>query len=945
MSANVRTARTTALSLSLSLLGVLIVNPVGYSQVATMPAGSAVAPVDAIPSAVPDGSGNLMAMVGGKQLGKCPLKHTDVKAQVSGYVARVSVKQKFRNTFNEKIEAVYTFPLPENAAVDEMTMKVGTRVIRGSIKKREEARNIYETARAQGYVASLLDQERPNIFTQSVANIEPGEEVEIEIKYVDLLAYEAGNFTFSFPTVVGPRFNPGSPVGKQGLGRAPDTDVVPDASKITPQVAAEGTRAGHDISISLDIAAGIPIGEIQSKLHEVSITRGGKVAGREDTAHVELASKATIPNKDFVVTWAVAKDELQSGYLTHHDKNSGYFTLMLLPPKRVTPKTIAPKEMIFLIDCSGSQRGRPLEKAKETMDYIVDHMNPNDSFQIIAFNHTLNELSTTPLKNSPETRERAKQFIETLQANGGTWMGPAVQRVLALPPDENRLRVVVFMTDGYVGNDFEIRSLVRKHRDNSRWFPFGTGNSVNRFLIDGMAKDGGGEAEYVLLNSSGPEVGAKFYKRISSPVLTNVKLAFNGVSVKEVYPVETNDVWAERPLYFKGRYTAPGAGTVTLTGFSGGKPYKQDLKIVFPEKQDSNEVIKSVWARAKVDRLMAEDFAGAQTGSVNAELKEEIIKTALDHHIMTQYTSFVAVEETKVTEGGKAKAVAVEVELPDGVSREATIGDSGGAKKVRTRRGEGARFDFSPNTWRSQAAGYPAPVLAGGAGAPSGAQPMQSYSPYTGSVPVQGRLMARAGAAMGTGIGAVTANSLPQTNMGMHVHQPGDNQYAAGKDLARHGIAPGTSGGGGAAAGPSAQRFPLSAPASKSAASFKERESRGNSDGDAAGFSYYARQKSESKSKPREESSQASSWVAKLDSKLQSLVAGSSAKSTTNKLKVSLLLAELSPAVRKQLTVAGLNISSEDGKRITGTISLANLRKLCELAVVLQVESATALNR
>jgi len=611
------------------------------------------------------GSGTLLAVSrAGKKLGECPLKHTDVKATVSGYVARVSVKQVFHNTFKDKIEAVYTFPLPENAAVDEMTMKVGTRVIKGTIKKREEAKEIYETAKNNGQVASLLDQERPNIFTQSVANIEPGATVEIEIKYIETLAYESGSFTFNFPTVVGPRFVPGNSIGKTGSGRIADTDVVPDASRITPPVAEE--RAGHDISIAIDINAGMPIRALKSQLHEVT------VAQHETTAHVELQDKNTIANKDFVLSWDVAADQVQSGYLAHCDKQSGYFTLMIMPPKKVQPEEVAPKEMIFLIDCSGSQSGPPLQKAKETMDYILDHMNANDTFQVVAFNDQLQQFAERPQVASAEMKKRAHKFVSKLEANGGTWMAPAVEHVCAMKNDEHRLRIVSFMTDGYVGNDMEIVALVKKYRNKSRWFPFGTGNGVNRFLIDQIAKEGGGESEYVLLNSPGAEVGKKFYDRISTPLLTDLKLDFGDLAVKEVYPHELSDLWAQKPLYIKGRYLKPGAGTITLTGFAAGKPYKQELKVKFPEVETANEVIKQIWARAKVDRLMSEDWFGAQTGSVNKEIKDEIVKTALDYHIMTQYTSFVAVEEKRTTTGGAARTVAVPVEIPDGVSRAAS---------------------------------------------------------------------------------------------------------------------------------------------------------------------------------------------------------------------------------------------------------------------------------
>lgn len=621
------------------------------------------------------GSGVLFASasLSHKPLGECPLQHTSVQANISGYMADVTVKQLFANPYKEKIEAVYTFPLSETGAVDEMTMKVGTRIIHGTIKKKEEAREIYEQAKARGHVASLLDQERPNIFTQSVANIEPGKEVEITIKYKDLLLFENGKYSFAFPTVVGPRFIPGSPTGKTGSGWAPDTDQVPDASKITPLLAPKDTRAGHDISIAVNLDSGVPYSNLKSSLHEVDV-----VSKDSNHAQVSLKDKSAIPNKDFVLSWNVSQDQISSGYITHrnakeHD-GSGFFTLMLLPPKSVTPDKVAPKEMIFLIDCSGSQNGPPLNKAKEALNHIIDHMNPNDTFQIITFNNQNSLLFDKPEVSSTQMKEKAKAFVEGLQARGGTWMAPAVEKVCSIPPDNNRLRIVTFMTDGYVGNDMQILDLVKKHRGTSRWFPFGTGNSVNRFLIDGIAKEGGGEPEYVLLNAKAGEVGEKFYKRIASPVLTDVAVKFDGLDAKEVFPKAVCDVWAQKPLYIKGRYTKSGSGTVTLTGFSQGAPYSKSMKVIFPESNPANSGIASVWARAKVDRLMSEDWMGVQSGNMNAELKNEIVDTALAYHIMTQFTSFVAVEEKYVTEGGKSKLVPVPVEMPEGVSHESIFG-------------------------------------------------------------------------------------------------------------------------------------------------------------------------------------------------------------------------------------------------------------------------------
>jgi Ca-activated chloride channel homolog len=617
-----------------------------------------------------EGSGQLDATTKSGKRVTCPLKHTTVTAKVAGHVSRVTVKQLFANPLNEKIEAVYTFPLSDTGAVDDMLMKVGERTIHGTIKKREEARQIYEAARASGHVAALLDQERPNIFTQSVANIEPNKEVAVTITYVDLLPYESGTYTFAFPTVVGPRFNPGTPTGKQGLGVSPDTTAVPDASKITPHLAPKGERAGHDISISVTVDSPVPV---------IGITMANRSERHVDVA---LANKATIPNKDFVLNWTVATDQVKSGYLAHGKKGEGHFNLSIIPPKRPRNDQIQPKEMVFLIDCSGSQSGAPLQKAKETMHYVLDHMNDDDTFQVITFNNSAEELFPQAQKATAEMRRRARNFIDGVQARGGTWMAPAVEKACSLPPDKNRLRIVTFMTDGYVGNDFQILGLIKKLRGTSRWFPFGTGNSVNRFLIDNIAKVGGGEAEYVYLNSTAAEVGKKFYDKISSPVLTDVKVSFGDLAVKEVFPKDVSDVWAEKPLYITGRYSKPGKGNVTITGNSGGKPYTQKLAVEFPADNTANDVLGSIWARAKVDRLMDEDWFGAQQGSVNKELQDEIIRTALAYHIMTQYTSFVAVEEQAKTKDGKLVTVEVPVEVPDGVERDKIYGDEGEPQSI-----------------------------------------------------------------------------------------------------------------------------------------------------------------------------------------------------------------------------------------------------------------------
>ncbi len=615
----------------------------------------------------------------GEPLGDCPLEHTDVEVEISGFVARVRVTQLFSNPFSDPIEAVYTFPLSHRAAVDAMWIRTGDREIRGEIERREEARRRYQEALQRGQVAALLDQERPNVFTQSIANLMPGAQIEVEIHYVETLEYEDGTFEFSFPTVVGPRFIPGQPTGASGTGWSPDTTRVPDASRITPPVTPPGTRAGHDLSIAVDIEAGVPILDIVSELHEIDVDR--ESASR---ARVRLRQRATIPNRDFVLRYAVAADEVRSAVLAHRPGDGdGYVSFVLLPPRRVTPHSVAPKELVFVVDRSGSQRGLPLAKAKETLLWILDHMNPNDTFQVIDFGSRANLLFDRPRLASPEMKRTARAHIEALEANGGTFMAEAIRAVASTPADEHRLRIVTLMTDGYIGNDFEVIDLVRRLRGSSRWFPFGTGNSTNRFLLESMAREGGGEVEYVLLNSPGEEVARRFWERIASPVLTDIRLEFRGLEVTDIHPSVPSDLWAQKPLVVHARYRRPGRGKVILHGYRQGRPYRQELEVDLPEREPHHDALASMWARAHVDALMRRDLPGLQSGSFRESLREEIEEVALAHRLLTQFTSFVAVEDRVVNEGGIPRTVTVPVEMPQGVRYEGVFGVAGRVARGR----------------------------------------------------------------------------------------------------------------------------------------------------------------------------------------------------------------------------------------------------------------------
>lgn len=589
----------------------------------------------------------------GKAVGACPLKHTSVKADVSGFLARVTVTQEFENNFAQPIEAVYTFPLSQTAAVDAMTMLIGDRKIRGKIMRRGEARQVYEAAKNQGQTASLLDQERPNIFTQSVANIIPNEKITIEISYVETLKYEDGAYEFVFPMTVAPRYIPGS---------------VKDSSKISPPVAK--TRGGHDISIEVNLDAGVPVEEIRSTSHEIET-----VNLSASSASVKLKDQNTIPNKDFVLRYDVTGKRIEDAVLTHRDERGGFFTLILQPPDKFITEDVTPKEIVFVLDTSGSMSGFPIEKAKEAMKLSLENLYPNDTFNLITFAGDTSILFDKPVPATQANLEKAKAFLESRQGSGGTEMMTAIKAALEPSDAQDHIRIVCFMTDGEVGNDSEIISEVQKH-PNARVFSFGIGGSVNRFLLDKIAEEGRGEAEYIALEDDGSKAAKRFYERVRTPLLTDVSIDWNGLPVADVYPNRISDLFSAKPVIVHGRYTKGASGTIKLKGKVGGQDLVREISVNLPETENRNDVLATLWARTRIDDLTKQDYNGVQNGNAKPEVQNEIANVGLEYRLLTQFTSFVAVEEVIKTQGGKPIKVEVPVEFPAGMNRQTTLGDT-----------------------------------------------------------------------------------------------------------------------------------------------------------------------------------------------------------------------------------------------------------------------------
>lgn len=579
---------------------------------------------------------------GGKSLGNCPLKHTDVKAEISGFLARTRVTQEFENNFAEKIEAVYVFPLSNKAAVDEMAMTVGSRVVKSRIMRREEARDVYETAKNNGQAAALLDQERANIFTQSVANILPGERVKIEISLVETLKYEAGTYEFVFPTVVAPRYIPAQ---------------VSDANKISPPVAL--TRAGHDISIEVNLDAGVPIESIESKSHQIETNRLSATR-----AVVRLKNEKEIPNKDFILRYDVSGKKIADAVLTHRSERGGFFTLILQPPDDPPAADVTPKEIVFVLDTSGSMSGFPIEKAKEAMKLALDGLYPNDTFNLITFAGDTAILFPEPVAATPENLEKARQFLESRSGSGGTEMMKAIKAALDPSDSTAHVRIVCFMTDGMVGNEAEIIAEVQRH-PNARVFSFGIGGSVNRLLLDKIAVEGRGEAEFVSLSDDGSAAAKRFHERVRAPLLTDVAVDWNNLPVADVYPQKTQDLFSAKPVVLHGRFTAAGSGTIRLRGKQAGREIVREITVKFPERETAHDTLATLWARSRVEDLTKQDYENKKP-----EIKEAITNLGLEFRLLTPFTSFVAVEELVTTEGGQPRRVEVPVELPEGVSAE-----------------------------------------------------------------------------------------------------------------------------------------------------------------------------------------------------------------------------------------------------------------------------------
>jgi Ca-activated chloride channel family protein len=586
-----------------------------------------------------------------------PLKHTDVKAQLTLNVGSVTLTQQYHNPYGTKIEAIYVFPLPDDAAVRDFVMVIGDRRIRGIIREREEAKQIYLEARRQGHVASLLSQDRPNIFTQAVANIEPGKQIDIQITYFHTLRYQDRTFEFVFPMVVGPRYNPPGFTG--GVGTAAGSGQKTEVQYLRPE---EISLA--DIAVQVYIHAGAEIESVTSPTHAIKVQNGER-----GQASVTLSPNDRVPNRDFVLRYKIAGRGIQAGVAVHKEEAGGTFAVLVHPPATLAEVPRGAREMIFVIDVSGSMSGRPVEMAKRALVKCLKRLEPDDTFRILAFSDKVWSMTDAPVAANPGNVARGVAFAEALHAGGGTELQEVVRVALDTPVAGERFRIVAFLTDGFIGNDRECVAFARAHLGGARIFAYGVGDSVNRYVIEGLARVGRGTAVVLTLDDASEKAADDLFQSVEHPALTDLKIDWGGAAVSEVQPNPLPDLYVGRPVMLLGRYKGAPPLNVRLTGRVGGRPFENDLVRDVENPGTQHAALTALWARTKIAGLH-----DAMLGSGDPrEFGQEIRTIALQHGLLSEFTSFVAVDSLSRTAGEFGTTVVQPVPVPNGVQYQTTV--------------------------------------------------------------------------------------------------------------------------------------------------------------------------------------------------------------------------------------------------------------------------------
>jgi Ca-activated chloride channel family protein len=602
-------------------------------------------------------SGEIRVTHAGGQ-GALVLEHSSVVAEVHAGLARVTLIQWFHNPYDESLEATYLFPLPEMAAVDRMDMTCGDRLIEGRVMEREAAREAYEEARRDGRKAALLEQERPNLFTQSISSLCPGEEVQITLQYVEQLVLEDGTYELVFPMTPGPRFSP---------------PWVEDRERLdTPYT----TQPHNGVDITVYIDEGLPVRSLWSDSHDISVREEGAWG-----AEVTTADEVIVPDRDFVLEWSLEGRQPGVSALAHRPRadEPGVIAVSFEPPELGEHFVARPRELLFVIDGSGSMRGWPYESARAAVLLALDEMGPEDTFNLVRFSGAASSLFDRPQPSTATTRARAREWLSRAPG-GGTSMDEGILHSLRLPGDPDAMRLVLMLTDGYVGGEKRMFELVRDNIGDARMFSFGVGSSVNRYLLEGLAGQGRGDVIYHYGDKPLREAVDEFYTRIAHPALSDIRIDWGGLEVSEQFPSKIPDLWAGQPLRVIARYepTEVTDGvvetTITVRGVLGTREVAWELPLALPEVTAEHEALPTLWARRKI-----RDLTWHPRGRSERELREAITEVALEHNLVSQYTSLVAIDDEPSPCGPSGLRISVPNAAPAGVSMVggAPIGASG----------------------------------------------------------------------------------------------------------------------------------------------------------------------------------------------------------------------------------------------------------------------------
>ncbi len=639
-----------------------------------------------------------------------PLKKTNVIADINGMIAEIHVRQSYSNEGKSPINACYVFPASTKVTVHGMQMQIGDQLITAKIKEKEEAKEEFETAKEEGKSASLLSEERPNVFTMNIANIMPGDDVSIDLHYTELITPTDGIYQFVYPTVVGPRY----------VGPVIDDCGTREEWTATPYMP-QGSETKDSYDIHVNVSAAVPITELISSSHDIAVQWEKKTK-----AVVSLSDASDYAgNRDFILDYKMTGQDISTGMMLNTGENENFFMLMVQPPERYDIEDIPPREYIFVLDVSGSMSGYPLDTAKSLIKNLVSDLRDTDSFNLVLFSSDSIQMSKKSVPANNLNVNRALKMIDELEGGGGTELALALRNALAIPAKDEVSRSIVVITDGYIYGEEEIFDIIHKNIGNTDFFPFGIGTSVNRYLIEGIAKTGQGESFVVTEKEEASETAKRFKTYIQSPVLTDIQVKFDDFEVYDVEPSVLPTLFAQRPIVLLGKWRGEPTGTVQITGKAGNSDYAQTIslgdttgiKMVNAKIENKNtvqlnsagqktaadlfggnlvnesltntalkingptlsgaqadnqlvsavtmesDVLSYLWAQKRIERLT--DYG---LNKDNPDVKAEVTQIGLNYSMLTPYTSFIAVTETVRNPEKNSKDVKQPLSLPLEVS-------------------------------------------------------------------------------------------------------------------------------------------------------------------------------------------------------------------------------------------------------------------------------------